>query len=156
MSESLNDQSQFQNDGAPESDAPREQPPDAAGVGRAQRSEPERSDGERSGARPTPAPSPSSAPGVPMPGEDETNVPYEPTDDDLEKQMRRQRKLTGRTKGRRLVKKDLPPTPALTAEQRLLLLDTWQRSGLPAGDFAALVGVSKHTRRSSTPRGRRD
>jgi transposase len=33
----------------------------------------------------------------------------------------------------------------LTAEQRLLLLDTWQRSGLPAGDFAALVGVSRHT-----------
>ena len=27
----------------------------------------------------------------------------------------------------------------------MLLLDTWQRSGLPAGDFAALVGVSKHT-----------
>jgi transposase InsO family protein len=27
----------------------------------------------------------------------------------------------------------------------LLLLDTWKRSGLPAGDFAALVGVSKHT-----------
>jgi transposase InsO family protein len=33
----------------------------------------------------------------------------------------------------------------LTAEQRLLLLDTWQRSGLPAGDFAAMVGLSKHT-----------
>src|SRR5947209_4548218 len=33
----------------------------------------------------------------------------------------------------------------LTAEQRLLLLDTWRRSGLPAGDFAALVGISKHT-----------
>lgn len=33
----------------------------------------------------------------------------------------------------------------LTPTQRLLLLDTWQRSGLPAGDFAALVGVSKHT-----------
>ena len=33
----------------------------------------------------------------------------------------------------------------LTAEQRLLLLDTWLRSGLPAGDFAALVGLSKHT-----------
>jgi transposase InsO family protein len=33
----------------------------------------------------------------------------------------------------------------LTAQQRLLLLDTWQRSGLPAGDFAPLVGVSKHT-----------
>jgi transposase InsO family protein len=33
----------------------------------------------------------------------------------------------------------------LTAQQRLLLLDTWQRSGLPAADFAALVGLSKHT-----------
>jgi transposase InsO family protein len=54
-------------------------------------------------------------------------------------------RLMGRTKGRRLVKKDVAPAPALTAEQRLLLLDTWQRSGLPAGDFAALVGISKHT-----------
>ncbi len=25
------------------------------------------------------------------------------------------------------------------------MLDTWQRSGLPAGDFAARVGISKHT-----------
>ena len=33
----------------------------------------------------------------------------------------------------------------MTPEQRLLLLDTWQRSGLPAGDFAPLVGISKHT-----------
>jgi transposase InsO family protein len=56
-----------------------------------------------------------------------------------------QPKLVGRTKGRRLVKKDQPRPPALTAEQRLLLLDTWQRSGLPAGDFAALTGLSKHT-----------
>jgi transposase InsO family protein len=42
----------------------------------------------------------------------------------------------------------LPPRVApenLTPAQRLLLLDTWQRSGLPAGDFAAMVGVSKHT-----------
>src|SRR5205809_1660952 len=30
-------------------------------------------------------------------------------------------------------------------EQRLLLLDTWIRSGLPAGDFASMVGLSKHT-----------
>src|SRR5262245_6826476 len=35
--------------------------------------------------------------------------------------------------------------PALTPQQRLLLLDAWRRSGLPAGDFAPLVGVSKHT-----------
>jgi len=34
---------------------------------------------------------------------------------------------------------------SLRPEQRLLLLDTWQRSGLPAADFAALVGVSKFT-----------
>jgi transposase InsO family protein len=33
----------------------------------------------------------------------------------------------------------------LTGPQRLLLLDAWRRSGLPAGDFAALVGLSKHT-----------
>ena len=48
-------------------------------------------------------------------------------------------------KGRRLVKKERGRRPAITAEQKLLLLDTWKRSGLPAKDFAALVGVSKHT-----------
>ena len=50
----------------------------------------------------------------------------------------------GRRRGKRLVPPAAPPT-ALTPQQRLLLLDTWQRSGLPAGDFAALVGISKHT-----------
>jgi hypothetical protein len=53
--------------------------------------------------------------------------------------------------GRRLVKKDSPAPPPLTAEQRLLLLDTWRRSGLPAGDFAAMVGVSKHTLYAGPP-----
>lgn len=33
----------------------------------------------------------------------------------------------------------------VSAEHRMLVLDTWKRSGLPAGDFAPLVGVSKHT-----------
>jgi transposase InsO family protein len=33
----------------------------------------------------------------------------------------------------------------LSAQQRLLLLDSWRRSGLPARDFATLVGISKHT-----------
>ena len=37
------------------------------------------------------------------------------------------------------------PQPPMTPEQRLLILDTWQRSGLPAGNFATLVGLSKHT-----------
>jgi transposase InsO family protein len=36
-----------------------------------------------------------------------------------------------------------PKVASLHPEQRLLLLDTWQRSGLPAADFAALVGISK-------------
>jgi transposase InsO family protein len=48
-------------------------------------------------------------------------------------------------RGRRLVKKDTPTPPSLTPEKRLMLLDTWQRSELPGRDFAALVGVSKHT-----------
>jgi transposase InsO family protein len=34
---------------------------------------------------------------------------------------------------------------AFTPEQRLLILDAWRRSGLPAGDFAPLVGMSRHT-----------
>ena len=54
--------------------------------------------------------------------------------------------LSGRPRqhGRRLVKPEVKPkAESLTPEQRLLLLDTWQRSGLPAADFAALVGVSK-------------
>lgn len=38
-----------------------------------------------------------------------------------------------------------PRAGPLTAEQRLLILDAWQRSGLPAGDFGSLVGVSGHT-----------
>jgi transposase InsO family protein len=51
-----------------------------------------------------------------------------------------------RARGRRLAKKGADVTRHLfTAEQRLLLLDTWRRSGLPAKDFAALVGISKHT-----------
>src|SRR5208282_6278374 len=51
---------------------------------------------------------------------------------------------SGRRRGRRLVK-PAEPTAPLTAELRLLLLDTWRRSGLPAGDFAALIGMSKYT-----------
>src|SRR5262245_49481956 len=46
-------------------------------------------------------------------------------------------------RARRLAKPE--ETDKLTGAQRLLLLDTWRRSGLPAGDFAPLVGVSKHT-----------
>ena len=58
------------------------------------------------------------------------------------------RLLAGRrkgVKGKKLVKPEEAGRLVLTPEQRLLLLDTWRRSGLPAGDFAALVNVSKHS-----------
>ena len=53
---------------------------------------------------------------------------------------------SGQGKVRRLVRKGENPGPVvLTEAQRLLLLDTWRRSQLPAPDFADLVGVSKHS-----------
>ena len=51
----------------------------------------------------------------------------------------------GRRKGRRLVKKGDPRAEQLTPQQRLMILMIWLKSALPAGDFAPLVGVSKHT-----------
>jgi transposase-like protein len=48
-------------------------------------------------------------------------------------------------KGRQLRSPEEVKRHTFTPEQRLLLLDTWRRSGLPGGDFAALVGLSKHT-----------
>lgn len=48
-------------------------------------------------------------------------------------------------RGRRLKRSEEAAPPRLNAEQRLLILDTWKRSGLPAGDFSPLVGLSKHT-----------
>jgi transposase InsO family protein len=59
--------------------------------------------------------------------------------------------LTARRRARRsqanrvLAKKDLAERAAFTPEQRLLILDAWRRSKLPAKDFGALVGVSKET-----------
>ena len=44
-----------------------------------------------------------------------------------------------------LQKSNARASAPLTPAQRLLLLDTWQRSGLPGRDFAAMVGLSKHT-----------
>jgi transposase InsO family protein len=53
--------------------------------------------------------------------------------------------LSGRRRRKALVRPEQGKVPLLKPEQRLLLLDTWLRSGLPAGDFAGLVGISKHT-----------
>src|ERR1700687_3383269 len=155
MSEFLHEQAPHQDECAaaqgPAPSAPPEQQPGPAAVGRAQRSEPERSDGERSGARPTAAGTPLSAPIPTTARSAGTNVPYEdepgptatPQDPVLERFAEQVEedvanaqppwgggRRAGRTRGRRLVKKDLPPAAPLTAAQRLLLLDTWQRSGL--------------------------
>ncbi|HSP54077.1 MAG TPA: DDE-type integrase/transposase/recombinase [Dehalococcoidia bacterium] len=73
---------------------------------------------------------------------DEEPFPEEP----FEEPMRKPRLVgRGKARGRRLVEPAESPQPPMTPEQRLLILDTWQRSGLPAGDFATLVGLSKHT-----------
>jgi transposase InsO family protein len=71
---------------------------------------------------------------------DEGSFPGEPFEEPLRKP-----RLIGMGKGRRLVKPEPSPQTPTSPEQRLLILDTWQRSGLPAGDFAPMVGVSKHT-----------
>ena len=52
--------------------------------------------------------------------------------------------LTARRRGT-LSKPSQRSQAPLSAQQKLLLLDTWQRSGLPARDFAALVHISHHT-----------
>jgi hypothetical protein len=69
-------------------------------------------------------------------------VPETP-DEDEEEVTSQLPNLTARRRGR-LSKPKRPQMP-FSAPQKLLLLDTWQRSGLPARDFAALVNVSHHT-----------
>jgi transposase InsO family protein len=91
----------------------------------------------------------------------EDGTPLEPEDDlqelldealtpgpDREEDIpQRSRLLCGRRKGspRTLTKKADISRPVITPEQRLLLLDTWQRSGLPARDFGDLVGVTRQS-----------
>jgi transposase-like protein len=48
-------------------------------------------------------------------------------------------------RGRRLARPEEAKATFYNSQQRLMILDCWQRSGLPAKDFAPLVGVSKHT-----------
>src|SRR5579859_5740566 len=55
-------------------------------------------------------------------------------------------RLTGsrRSGPRSMQKKAEAPAPAITPEQRLLLLDTWRRR-LGGTEFAAMTGVARHT-----------
>lgn len=126
----------------------REKPAAAMG-GQAERSEGSRSDSERSGACPPMAaanavgPPASPAPLVDAEVDEASRGAASETGDAFTGHVPR---LSGRNgRGRRLVKKDADKTPPSSAEQRLLLLDTWRRSGLPAGDFAAMIGIAKHT-----------
>lgn len=50
-----------------------------------------------------------------------------------------------RSRALRPARKDESRRPSLTVDKRLLILDSWTRSKLPAGDFAPLVGLSPHT-----------
>jgi transposase InsO family protein len=150
MSDSFSNHPQGPGNDAPSRDAPPEHLSAAEGVGRAQRSEPERSDGERSAARPTPSEFPSDAPRKYPPFVPLTDGPQESADVDEDPTSATDRpplphRLRSPGRGRKLVHPDAVRTTPMTPQQRLLLLDTWQRSGLPAGDFAALVGISKHT-----------
>jgi transposase InsO family protein len=52
--------------------------------------------------------------------------------------------LRARRKGTLAKPSERKQTP-ITSQQKLLLLDTWMRSGLPARDYGALVNVSRHT-----------
>ena len=47
-----------------------------------------------------------------------------------------------RKKTRKRVPAEETAPRSFTPAQRLLILDSWQRSGLPANDFAPLIGVS--------------
>lgn len=53
--------------------------------------------------------------------------------------------LKARPKRGRLLKPEDAKGPTFSPQQRLMILDSWRRSELPAGDFAPLVGLSRHT-----------
>ena len=74
-------------------------------------------------------------------------VDAEPVKEERETPVRLtgRRKGTPSSKGRELKLPEQAKRNGYTPEQRLLMLDTWRRSGLPALDFASLVGVGKDT-----------
>ena len=76
--------------------------------------------------------------------EEETSGPQGPPAPSGVELPRRPLGWNGAPAKRGLVKPD-EVRQAFSPHERLLILDTWQRSGLPAGDFAPLVGLSKHT-----------
>ena len=51
----------------------------------------------------------------------------------------------GRTRRTVRAEEAARPRVTLSAQQRVLMLDTWLRSKLSARDFASLIGMSEHT-----------
>lgn len=105
--------------------------------------------GEGEGSAPEAAnpPDPRQTPEVTLENAAQEEIPGAEDETDLsDLPVRMPRLLGGRgRKGRRLVKKIDPRAEQFTPQQRLMILMIWLKSGLPAGDFAPLVGVSKHT-----------
>lgn len=64
-----------------------------------------------------------------------------------DEEIRKPRLMANSTPAKNKVAKLSKPTPKVTfnPEQRMLLLDLWSRSGLPAKDFGTLVGVNVNT-----------
>jgi transposase InsO family protein len=77
------------------------------------------------------------------PGEENNGRPGPEAPDEEEGLTPRVPNLTARRRG--TLSKPRRPQMPLSPQQKLLLLDTWQRSGLPARDFGALVNLSHHT-----------
>src|SRR6516165_7638107 len=72
--------------------------------------------------------------------------PGDHADHDPPQDLRPAPRLTSPARhGQRLLPAQDAQRVPVTSPQRLLILDAWSRSGLPAGDFAPLVGLSKHT-----------
>jgi hypothetical protein len=80
-----------------------------------------------------------------MPADDEWNVERDVEERPLSTGALLPPLARGRQRQNKSLAKPVVNVEALKPEQRLLILDTWLRSGLPAGDFGALVGLSKHT-----------
>ena len=96
---------------------------------------------------PEAAPRPAASPAAPRPPADAD--PEAGPDPEPDRASDRPR-LQQAARGTRLARK-AEPGPALTPQQRLLLLDAWRRSGLPAGDFAPLDRVEEGCCHPSPP-----
>ena len=134
MSEQLPDANPVEQSEMPDQRPEASSRQEADGVG-AERSGLERSDRPRSGAQ-TPSASPA-------PCEASPHSPSAAQAQALHGQP--VPALSGRRRGGPTLVKPVAEPNGVTPEQRLLLLDTWKRSGLPAADFAAMVGVTRHT-----------